>query len=419
MKHKSLVGRWMQNNYLLFIISVVISLLIWVYISFNSPNTDTTFTIGDVPIQIELSEEASKQGLQVFPLDEPVATVTVSGNRTVLGLLNENDLTVTAAAGSATTTGTFSLPVSANKRTTRGNFQITASSPQSINVMLDYRKESEFEITDGITYYLEDGYYGVVSLPYSRVLVSGPQTEVLKIKKVVAKASISEKLKETRVVDTRLVLYDENNKEISKKLLNLSVDNFQATVSVMPEKTVPVEPVFLNKPDGVKITADMMTVEPAQLQLAGPADTLGTITSAQLDPIDFSKLKNETITLEDKGINIPENCRSISNTATAKVTLDLSGYEQKSFTVDQFVADGLPKGYDCTITSKSLRVTIIGSSEQLSALTSANITAVINTSDFSGKTGSVEMPVTFRIKDADTCWAYGSYLANITITKKS
>lgn len=419
MKHKALFGRWMQNNYLLFVVSVVISLVIWVYISFNSPNTDTTFTISDVPIQIELSEEASKQGLQVFPLAEPVATVTVSGNRTVLGLLNENDLTVSAGTATATTTGTFTLPVSATKRTTRGNFQITASSPQSINVMLDYRKESEFEISDGITYYLEDGFYGVASLPYSRVQVSGPQTEVLKIKKVVAKASISEKLKESRNVNTQLVLYDENNKEISKKLLTLSVDNFQATISVMPEKTVPVEPVYLNKPDGVKITGSMMTLKPTELQLAGPADTLKSLTAVYLDPIDFSKLKNEKITLEDKGINIPENCRSISNTATAQVTLDLSNYGQKTFTVDRFVADGLPKGYDCTITSKSLQVTVIGSNEQLSSLTAANISAVIDTSDFSGKTGSVEMPVTFRINNADTCWAYGSYLANITITKKS
>ena len=92
MKKQTFFGRWMQNSYLLFVFALVISLVVWVYMSFNSPNTETTFTIGDVPIQIELSEEARNQGLQAFTVDDPKATVTVSGNRTVLGLVNENDL---------------------------------------------------------------------------------------------------------------------------------------------------------------------------------------------------------------------------------------------------------------------------------------------------------------------------------------
>ena len=206
MKKQTFFGRWMQNSYLLFVFALVISLVVWVYMSFNSPNTETTFTIGDVPIQIELSEEARNQGLQAFTVDDPKATVTVSGNRTVLGLVNENDLSVTASAAAATTTGNFTLPVTANKRTARANFQITASTPSNINVMIDYLKDSEFEILDGITFYLEDGYYGTASLPYSRVIVSGPQTEVQKIKKVVAKANISNKLKKSTEVEAQLVL---------------------------------------------------------------------------------------------------------------------------------------------------------------------------------------------------------------------
>ena len=164
MKKQTFFGRWMQNSYLLFVFALVISLVVWVYMSFNSPNTETTFTIGDVPIQIELSEEARNQGLQAFTVDDPKATVTVSGNRTVLGLVNENDLSVTASAAAATTTGTFTLPVTANKRTARANFQITASTPSNINVMIDYLKDR-----NGQKDYAEEiDEEGLVKVRYSR-----------------------------------------------------------------------------------------------------------------------------------------------------------------------------------------------------------------------------------------------------------
>lgn len=418
MKKQTFFGRWMQNSYLLFVFALVISLVVWVYMSFNSPNTETTFTIGDVPIQIELSEEARNQGLQAFTVDDPKATVTVSGNRTVLGLVNENDLSVTASAAAATTTGNFTLPVTANKRTARANFQITASTPSNINVMIDYLKDSEFEILDGITFYLEDGYYGTASLPYSRVIVSGPQTEVQKIKKVVAKANISNKLKKSTEVEAQLVLYDENNSEVSKKLLTLSIETIKATVNVMPEKNVPVEPVFVNKPEGLQLSSDQISVTPSELLLAGPESSLKSIKSVQLDAIDFSKVKNEKVGFDELGINIPENCKNISNYATAKVTLDLSKYKDKSFTVDNFIVEGLSDEYTSDVTSKSISVTLIGEQADLDKIKASQITAVIDTSNASGKTGSVEMPVTFRINGVNSCWAYGSYQANITITKK-
>ncbi len=100
------------------------------------------------------------------------------------------------------------------------------------------------------------------------------------------------------------------------------------------------------------------------------------------------------------------------------MTLDLSGFSQKTFTVDRFVVEGLSKDYTSEITTKSITVTIIGPKEDLESISASQITGVIDTSNASGKTGSVEMPVTFRISGSDRVWAYGTYQANVTITKK-
>ncbi len=417
MKKQSLFQRALENSYLLFVFALVISLVIWVYMSFNSPNTDTTFTISDVPIQIELSEASRKDGLQAFTAVDPKATVTVAGNRTVLGLVNENDLSVTASGASINATGDYTLPVTATKRSNRGNFQITASSPASIAVTVDYLKESEFEIEERVTFIVEDGYYGNTVLAYNTVNISGPQTQVQKIKKVIAKADIAESLNKSRDVDAELVLLDENDKEVSKKLLTMSLDTVKATVMVMPEKSVPIEPTFTNKPKKLQITDDMISVTPKSLLLAGPAETLDALSSVQLEPIDFSKLKNEKIVFDELSIKIPENCKSINNYTTARVVLDLSSLVQKDLTVDRFVVEGLDDSYVAEVTSKSINVTVYGAASDIEKLQASDITAVIDTSNAAGKTGSVEMPVTFRFKNETSCWVYGTAQANVSIYK--
>ncbi len=418
MKKNSLFQRLLQHNQILFILSVVISVVIWIYMSSTSSTNDTTVTIGDIPIQVELSDEAREMGLQVFQAAEPRASVTVSGNRTILGMVNENDFTVTAAASSINATGNYTLPVSATKKASSGNFQITNLTPSTINVTADYFRESEFTVQDGIIYYVKDGYYGSVSLAYNTIKISGPKTEVLKIKKVVAKSNISEPLTQTREVDADIVLLDENDNDISPKLLEMSFDTVKATITVLPEKTVPVTPVFVNKPEGLQITDDMIKTEPSEILIAGPESTLKNITKVELEPIDFSTLRNEKIDFDDLGIVIPEDCRSIGNYTSAKVSLDLSSLAGKTITVDKFSVEGLSDGYKSEVTSKSISVTVIGPKEDVEKLTAAQVTAVIDVSDYQGKTGSVEMPVRFRFSTTSKCWAYGSYQANVTITAK-
>jgi hypothetical protein len=76
----------------------------------------------------------------------------------------------------------------------------------------------------------------------------------------------------------------------------------------------------------------------------------------------------------------------------------------------------LSSEYTAKITQKSLSVTVIGSESEIESLSESSITAVIDTSDFKGTLGSVQMPVIVQISGTKTCWAYGSYKANLTIS---
>ena len=416
MKKQSLSRKILSKNYVVFIISLVISIAIWTYMSLNASN-DTTVTISNIPIQMELSESTRNLGLQIFTGEEqPAASVTVTGNRALLGSVKASDFTVTASANSVTSSGFFTLPVSATKKNPTSTFQITNSTPSSVTVMVDYFKESEFNIQDEISFSVKDGYYGAASMPYTKVTISGPQSELMKISKVAAVANVDGELTESADTEASIVIYDENGNELSTKLLSMNVKTMTVNINVLKEKTVKVEAGYSNKPTGLDLT-DLTEIYPSGILLAGPEETLKTIVSVKTETIDFSTLSNEKKTFSALAINIPEKCKNISNNATAKVTLDLSGLSKKTFDVDTFKVEGLSSDFKAEVTSKSISVTVIGPESELSDLSADSITAQIDVTDSNLKTGSVEMPVTFKFSGVNGCWAYGSYRANLNISE--
>lgn len=417
-KKKFSLNSLMMNNKFLLVLSVIISLVIWIYMS-TGTTSDTTLTLSNIPIQIDLSDEARNSGLQIFSGAEQTASVTVTGSRATLGTMSESDVTVTAAANTINSSGSYSLPVSATKTNPSSNFQITSAvTPSNINVVVDYLRESSFQIQENVVYKVSDGYYASTSLATKSIVISGPQTEISKIDKVSATAEINGTLTDSSTTDAEIVLYDSSGNELSTDLLTMDFDKVKATVSVLPEKTVSVKPTFTNKPSGLEITDDMISVEPSTILLAGNKDILEKTDSVNLEAIDFSNLKNEKITFDALGIDIPTDCKNISNSTTAKVTLDLSGFTTKKFTVDNFTVKGLSDKYKSEITQKNISVTVIGPSSQIDDLSADSITGVIDISSSNGTTGSVQMPLVFTFKDADSCWVYGNYKANLTISEK-
>lgn len=419
MKKKKLsLNKLFQNNKFLIILSLVISTITWVYMSMGTTN-DTTVTISNIPIQIELPDQLVNNGLQVFSDTEQTATVTVTGSRAVLGSISTKDITVTAATNGIDSAGTYQISLSAVKTNPSANFQIISTvTPSNVNVIVDYLRETSFPIQENVVYKVADGYYASTSLSSKNITVSGPQTEIAKIAKVSASAELDGILDDSTSATADILLYDKSGNRISTDLLKMEFGTVEASISVLPEKTVKVVPEFMNKPEGLNLGDDMLSVEPSEILLAGPKKVLDNTKSIKLESIDFATLSNKRYEYNDQGINIPTDCKNISNSTAAKVVLDLSSLSKKTYTVDSFKVSGLSSEYKADVTQTNMSVTVIGSKKELENLKSSDIECIIDTSDQSGTVGSVQMPVTFKLKGTSTCWVSGSYKANITISEK-
>lgn len=409
---------FVQSSNFLFIVSVFVSLIIWVYMSSVSTGNDTSLLISSIPVKIELSDETTNNGLRVFSDSDYTASVTVKGQRSVVGSLQPSDITVKASDNNIDSTGNYTLYLSASKNNPYSDYQISSINPTTIDVFIDYYRENTYDIQDNVVYKVEDGYYAATTLSSKEVTISGPQTVVSKIAKVVATATIDGTLKSSTKVNADIILYDANGNEISKDLLSVGLKTVEASVSVLPEKEVSLKPTFTNMPSGLQLTDDMLSVEPKSILIAGTQEVFNKTDYINLAPIDFNTLTN-TKTTFDLAVEIPTDCKNISNTSTAKVTLDLSSLSSKKLTVEKFSVQGLASGYSADVTQKSLEVVAYGTSSQIDSLIASDVTAIIDLSASDGMKGSVSMPVTFAINNAPSCWISGSYKANLTISESS
>lgn len=80
--------KFLKSDKFLILISVVLSVFLWIGMSFSS-GSEFTKTISDIPVTVELSQEAIDNGYQIFGLDNVTASVSVTGNRMIVGSLTK------------------------------------------------------------------------------------------------------------------------------------------------------------------------------------------------------------------------------------------------------------------------------------------------------------------------------------------
>ena len=72
--------------------------------------------------------------------------------------------------------------------------------------------------------------------------------------------------------------------------------------------------------------------------------------------------------------------QNLSNASTVTVTVDLSGYSEKTFSVskNQFSCINVPDGKNPTVLSDQVDVVVVGPSDQLQALTADKISGRVD-----------------------------------------
>ena len=419
MNNKSWLSRVLSHNWVLLIIAFILSFTAWFIISANS-QTETNVTISDIPIEIELSEEAKADGLQIFDGADATASVEVTGNRVTVGSLTASDITVTAnQTSSIIGAGTYTLPLTAKKNGVKTNYNIVSSvTPANVTIFVDKLKEDTFEIENQIKYTVSDGYYVNAALSENTVTVSGPETEVSQISSVAVQGTVEGTLSNNQTIKKKPVYLDANGDELDLTLTTADIDTVEVTLSVYPVIDVSLNVEVLNAPSSYP----KIGISPSSIKVAGPKDALAEITDNKftVGSLDFSKLTNDKIS-RNYDLALPKGCKVISGETSATVSIDLSSYV-KSMVTCKIASNIDSDKYKTDFASTNVDVTVYGPEDTISDLTASSISVI---ADFTGllddisSTVSLQVPLTITLTSAYAeCWVYGSYTATVNVSEK-
>lgn len=414
--NKGFFSKIFRNKIFLIILSFIISLTVWVSINMGDYG-ETSYVVSNIPITINLPENAEKQGLKVFNNEELKGSVTVSGNRSIIGSLTADDIQIVPEQTDLlTSAGSYSLSLVAKKTGASLNYTIDSVSPSTVYIKLDRNRKITQKIEQNISYTIPNGYYGTVLLSEDEVSISGPETEIKKIDKVVIKGKINKELSSSYKSEYKVKLLDSFGEELTNTdTLSISPSTVTATVSVLQMKEVGVDLSSKNAPTGIDLT-EYYTIEPDKISLAGESDDIKNISRITTDTIDFSSLKNNDYNIS-KGLNIPNKCIDINSVNSVNVKLNLSSMKKKYLTIDNFQVNGLDDNYSGEVTTASLKVTIYGTKESIDKINKDNIISYVDLSDTDISVGSKTMPIQLSLQNIDGCWIYGSYSVVVDITE--
>ncbi len=416
---KQRISALFYNNRFLLIFSIITAIVIWLVVAVEF--SETTNVVRNVPVKIDYSRIHDNMGLEPFGDKNFTADVTVSGKRHIVESDDIiDDLVVSANTAYVNSVGLSTLNIEVSSSSLRPEYTIDDVSVDSINIYFDYLKEAEFVIEAEIDHkglLVPDGYYvdDLIFPNNNTVKISGPESEVNKINRVVAKATVDEPLRQSTTLEAVLTALTKDGSSPKYISFNRQRDIVNLTVPVYKKMTLPAACAFANKPsDYIEKVPFAVTVTPATAEFAVAESKAENLSAFEIATIDFSDLHigKNTFTFG------PENVtggKVIDSTQNFTVTVNVAGMDNRILsapsnvnfinTPENATVEFIEFGFDS--------ITVVGPSLSLSELSTENIVLNADLSSVPPETkGMVVVPV--RMSDND-CWTYGEYTASVMI----
>lgn len=398
--------------------SIFLAFALWLTIMINEkPIMDRTFTDLTANINIENTLVSENDMSIIGDISAQRFTVSVRGPSYQVGALTTSDISLYASAATVDAPGEYNLEVAAMRNTANSEYEIISISPSTINVSFDYIDTKEFTITpSALGAVASEGLIaenGVVSGTESNtVTIKGPRAVINKIEKVVAVAEVNKTLSASATFDANIVIYDEDEKVIEQTNLTLSTQKVKVMVPISKKKTVPVKVEYTNLPAGFNKDSIRATVDHPTVTVIGTPETVDKTTQVSLSAIDITTVSSAASSF-DVSPKLPEGVRLLDSIDSFTVTLNTSGYIEKTISVSKVEYSGLGSGLKASGADILRNVKIYGPRASVNKINDTNAIAVLVLTD--KKAGEHTVTATIKFEGYNNVWAVGTYNTSVTI----
>lgn len=422
MKRKYSLNRLLHNNKLMMAVSVILAVVIWVMVVYDSNNIETR-TISNVTANLDLANTyAGNDGLVIFEGASQQVDVSVSGPRGVIYKLSASDVLITGDYSAIRDAGTWDVKLVPSRNSSITDYSILSVNPTTVSIFCDYASTAEFRVKadiSGLSVDDPDTQLGTpvieaVGMTDNTLTVHGPKSEVSRIASLVARVDKTETVTDVTTYDARLVALDEDGNEVDTKhctFAGLTGNTVKVTVPLLVRRTVTFDYTLANVPSALRSREGFCTVTPASIELLGsPTQLDAAIDSIQnLGTFDFHYINlQDTVHIMD--LDLPSGVQVVEGSDTVRVAFDFAGLTSKTMDVTLTAANtsvtNVPDDRTTSVSYKKFtNVQLIGSAASLERITEEDLRGVVDLENDEA-VGPLVHPVDIVAPGFDDVWVY-------------
>ena len=400
------------------IVALLTSFAIWVYVASNDQDVISKRFDG---VRVEFTGEEALLASKGFVIIDPsvnTVSVTLSGPRNVVGLLEPADLTASVDVSKLTQVGytnlTYSIKFPAN--TNEANISVRRETPQVISFNLSPVIEKTVPVRGSFDGNTAEGYTAESPVfEPSTITLRGAEALLSDISYAWVTFG-EEDISVSYTTDVPFTLMDSKGNECSSTGLTANVETVKATLPILQIKEVALRAELLQGA-GANAENTKVTLEPASVTVAGDSAILAglnQITVATIDLTDFSS----TFT-EKYPITIDNELSNLSGSSEVTVTVEIVGLETEKFTIPaaNLACTNVTSGFTSDILTRELEVVLRGTPEDLASVRAENLRAVADLTDYNESAGTFIVDVRIYVDGASNVGAVGDYQISVELKK--
>lgn len=399
------------HNFQWKLLALFLAVLLWVGLILQDPALTRERVFVGVPLTITGSDTLRRNGFIVTQgLEEANAVVKLKAD---VPQQQYNDVTAQnfnprIDMSRISETGEQTVKVATTSTTLYGT--VTDVTPAEIPIVVDqYITNSRIPVQVSVLGSYPDGFYGTVpTTDISTVSVSGPESIVSKIAKIVLQYDVSALSPHAAMLQTALSLHymDMNNNELDAALLEPTSNGVLLRSIIVEQQLYPVKTLTLNQSAlttgtpkaGFEVKS--VTLSPDVIVAAGDATTLNTLNTLFLErPVDVEGL-DASFTAEIK-VTRPDNIVYM-NTESVTLVVEIGPIlTTRTFEDIGLSVTGLTDGMSAVLQQNKVSVTLTGPDLLMAVMDSPRLKATVSAEGLSAGTFDLPVMLTVNHKDAE------------------
>ena len=349
------------------LVCLLLSIGLWIYVT-NIENPIKSYELSRVPVEIKNADSLKDAGLALAPNQEFYVSLKIEGSSQDLFSIDKSDFTISVNL-SEFVLKNGENKVAVNIENAPSTVKIKNSNGLTIAINTELYSTKEVAVKSKIDVISKSSYY--VATPVfspETIVVSGPESLVNKVTKVVAQGEESNAVK-TIIKDYILKPVDEEDNEVTG--VELSQKWAEATIEINQGKTVPIK---------INTTGTLSSgLRLTEIGITGPESTLSSISEIGTETINLSEIKDSTNI--DVALGIPDGILIHNGENSITVSITVEKVQTKEFTID-YSMKGKQEGVTIVPENNKVTITVSAFEDILNSLTEASFTAELDVSEY-------------------------------------